>query len=953
MPHSSLRFIAHLSLILGLAGCGTASEIQAPQATAAVAPPAGLAPSFPIQVLFVGDSGHHAPSDRLLQVLPYLSERDIYVTYTDELRDLNDQGLAHYDVVALFANYEGDMPAEAERALVRFVEDGGGFVPLHSAAGNFRTSEAFIALVGGAFESHGTGTFRTEDVLPDHPALRGVPAFESWDETYVHNNHNPDKTVLSYRVDGSVREPWTWVRTQGKGRVFYTAWGHDERTWGNAGFQQLLESGIRWAAGDWAVNTEPPAAPFEYVSAALPSLEYNSTRENEHNPREMQLPLSPEASAPLMVVPPAFEVLLFAAEPDIQKPIAMNWDERGRLWILETVDYPNDLYEEEGRGNDRVKILEDTDGDGRADKFTVFAEQLSIPTSFVFADGGIVVTQAPHTIFLKDTDGDDIADVRKTLFSGWGTFDTHAGPNNLKWGFDNWIWGVLGYSGFEGKIGEDSLEFRQGFYRFKPDGSAFDYLRSTNNNTWGFGFSEEGFAFASTANNNPSVYMPIPERYYRAVNGWTPERLGTIAEDRRVFPVTTRTRQGDHKGNYTGAAGHALYTARQYPASYWNRMAFVSEPTVHTLGQFALEAVGADFKALNKYNLVGSRDEWTVPIVAEVGPDGAVWMIDWYNFIPQHNLGPFREHWDAGKNNAYVTPLRDRERGRIYRIRWKDAPAQEAIRLDTATPAQLVATLANDNQLWRMHAQRLLVERGQRDVLPALYALVRTTSVDALGLNVGAIHALWTLHGLGALDGATPEATTVATEALGHPSPGVRRTALMTMPKSDAVGAILPLLQDADFQVRKAALLALAEAPASDAAGQAVLQAMGLPENMADTWLPDALAIAAARHAPGFFVALSANGMPALEGDAGARQAVVLARVAVHHATGDAPAGFAAALMALKRLDPALAAEVVASMTKNIPEGTQPKIQINDRMMEGWPEPVREQLRALGEKISD
>jgi hypothetical protein len=946
------RRLAATAAIVLLAGCQSSNVTMAPAPTLS---PAGR--SFPLHVLFVGDYGHHAPSHRVLQVLPALTARGIHITYTDTLDELRPEALAYFDVVMLYANYEGDMPAEAERALVQFVENGGGFVPIHSAAGNFRTSDAFIALVGGAFESHKTGTFRTEDVLPDHPALRGVPNFESWDETYVHKRHNPDKTVLSYRVEGDHREPWTWVRTQGKGRVFYTAWGHDERTWGNPGFHELLERGIRWAAGDWALDAEPAAASFEYVSAALPSLEYNSPLENEQRPRDMQLPLSPEASAALMVAPPAFEIELFAAEPDIQKPIAMNWDERGRLWILETIDYPNDLYEEEGRGNDRIKIVEDTDGDGQADRFTIFAQQLSIPTGLAFANGGVVVMQAPHTIFLKDTDGDDVSDIRQNLFSGWGTFDTHAGPSNIRWGFDNWIWGVLGYAGFEGKVGPDSLKFRQGFYRFKPDGSDFEYLRSTNNNTWGFGFSEEGFAFASTANNNPSVYLPIPERYYRSVRGWTPERLGSIAEDRRVWPVTERTRQGDHKGFYTAAAGHALYTARSFPKNYWNRMAFVSEPTVHTLGQFAMAPAGADFKALNKFNLVGSRDEWTIPIQAEVGPDGAVWMIDWYNYVPQHNLGPFAEHWEAGKNNAYVTPLRDKERGRIYRIRWKGAPAYTPLRLDRATPAQLVETLRHDNQLWRMHAQRLLVERGQRDVVPALIALVQDRSLDALGLNVGALHALWTLHGLGILDGSVEEATAVAMGALNHPSAGVRRAALATIPKTEAaVGSMLPRLDDANFQVRKAALLALADSPPSDAAGRAVFAALQREENMQDAWLPDAIAIAGARHAGGLVAALSDGGLSGLDGDAGAKQTQVLTRIALHQAMDEAPSGLYTTLLAIKRLDPERASAVVAGLAKDLPDGPRPRIVLNDRMMrqqltEGWSDAATEALRALDAKL--
>ena len=152
---------------------------------------------------------------------------------------------------------------------------------------------------------------------------------------------------------------------------------------------------------------------------------------------------------------------LFAAEPEIAKPICMAWDHRGRLWIAESVDYPN-TKQPPGQGRDRIKICEDTDGDGRADKFTVFAEGLSIPTSLLFANGGVIVLQAPDTLFLKDTDGDDKADVRKVLFTGWGTGDTHAGPSNLRWGLDNWIWGIVGYSGFRGTVGGERHRVRPG-----------------------------------------------------------------------------------------------------------------------------------------------------------------------------------------------------------------------------------------------------------------------------------------------------------------------------------------------------------------------------------------------------------------------------------------------------------------------------------------------------------
>src|SRR5262249_35898028 len=160
---------------------------------------------------------------------------------------------------------------------------------------------------------------------------------------------------------------------------------------------------------------------------------------------------------------------------------------------------------------------------------TTFAEQLSIPTSIAFSNGGLVVHQAPHTLFLKDTDGDGKADVRKVLFTGWKTYDTHAGPSHPQYGLDNSLHSMVGYGGFEGQVGGESHTFRQGFFRLRPDGSKLEFLRNTNNNSWGVGFSEEGLLFGSTANGNPSEYMPIPNRYYESVRGWSSTALSGIA----------------------------------------------------------------------------------------------------------------------------------------------------------------------------------------------------------------------------------------------------------------------------------------------------------------------------------------------------------------------------------------------------------------------------------------
>ncbi|MEX0713372.1 MAG: PVC-type heme-binding CxxCH protein [Pirellulales bacterium] len=841
-----------------------------------------LLPSFvraaepqPIRVLFLGDQGHHRPAERFAQLQPVLAARGIELTYTETLDDLAAGSLARFDGLIVYANIER-ISREQERALLDFVAGGKGFIPIHCASYCFLNSDRYIELVGAQFQRHGTGVFRTTVAEPQHPLMRGFEGFESWDETYVHQRHNEkDRVVLEFRPDEGGREPWTWVRTHGKGRVFYTAWGHDERTWGHGGFQNLLERGIRWAVGadpgevpafaERPRMTEPrtDVAPFEYVEAEIPFYPAGERWGTVGEPiHQMQLPLVAEESLKHFVTPVDFEVRLFASEPDIGKPIDMNWDAAGRLWIAETADYPNDL-QPEGQGNDRIRICEDTDGDGRADRFTVFCDKLSIPTSLAFAQGGVIVHQAPHTLFFKDTDGDDVADERHVLFTGWSTADTHAGPSNMQYGLDNWIWGMVGYAGFEGHVGGERHSFQTGFYRFRPDGSKMEFVRNTDNNSWGVGISEEGLVFGSTANGNPSVHVPIANRYYESVRGWSSSVLPPIADSARFYPITDNVRQVDHHGNFTAAAGHALYTARAYPREYWNRAAFVNGPTGHLTATFLIEAAGSGFRSKNAWNLVASDDQWSAPIMAEVGPDGHVWIIDWYNYIVQHNPTPAGHK--TGKGNAYESELRDKKHGRVYRVVYTKAPADEPISLAGAAPERLVSALGHGNMFWRRHAQRLLVERGGLDVLPGLARIAAERSVDEIGLNAAAIHALWTMHGLGALDGANDQATAAAVAALEHRSAGVRRAAVSVLPRTaESIDVVLSsrLLDDQNPQVRMAALLALAEMPFSRPAAEAVAGLLHSRSAATDRWMLDAATSAAAAHDLAFLKAMAAG--PAL-----------------------------------------------------------------------------------------
>jgi type 1 glutamine amidotransferase len=214
---------------------------------------AGVASAEPgiLRVLFLGHERPHYNSNLYYPILrEALAPESIQIDYTTKVDSLSPENLQGYDAVLLYANH-GKITPEQFSALNEFVEMGHGFVPVQCASACFGHSPEFVSLVGGRFKSHNSGIFQATVVNAQHPVMNGFSEFATWDETYVHSNHNENgRTVLMERIEGEVREPWTWVREQGKGRVFYTASGHDERTWKDAGFQRLLRNGIVWFVGD-------------------------------------------------------------------------------------------------------------------------------------------------------------------------------------------------------------------------------------------------------------------------------------------------------------------------------------------------------------------------------------------------------------------------------------------------------------------------------------------------------------------------------------------------------------------------------------------------------------------------------------------------------------------------------------------------------------------------------
>ncbi len=611
--------------------------------------------------------------------------------------------------------------------------------------------------------------------------------------------------------------------------------------------------------------------PLQRLAGEVPNYERRT------EPVKYQAPLSPADSLRYIQVPADFTLQLFAAEPDIVKPMYVAWDERGRAWVVEARDYPHGLVNEGEPGHDSIKICEDTDGDGRADKFTVFADHLNLATSLVFVNGGVLVSEARHMLFLKDTDGDDKADVRQAILPGWGTGDTHAMQSNLGRGFDNWLYGAVGYSNFRGTVGGKDLQFGQGVFRFKADGSALEFLHQYNNNTWGFGLNEAGDVFGSTANGNPSFYGYLPAHILNPTQpgpgrrggpgaggggGFRPgyrlddkpgeaapapaanlRRLASaksLAPGMRMHPNTPNVRMVDNFGGYTAAAGHSFLISDALPARLQGK-ALVTEPTAKLIGIMDIQRDGGGYKAVDGGSFLASTDEWMSPIFADVGPDGAIWVIDFYSFIIQHNPTPSLQsagvQATTGRGGAYQTAnnLRDQSHGRIYRAVWKDAPRHSTPSLAGAKSSDLVAALESGNQFWNLTAQRLIVDNKRTDTAPALKKRVRSAAGGK-----GAIHALWSLEGIGALDKDTHQSALLSKDA------ALRRNAIRALPANDAGRQLFfssPVIQDPDLLTRQVAFTKLLEFPTIPEIQTVVAQLPRIPSNTSDGFLNDTVTL--------------------------------------------------------------------------------------------------------------
>jgi len=513
-------------------------------------------------------------------------------------------------------------------------------------------------------------------------------------------------------------------------------------------------------------------------------------------------PMEPRAALTSFRVHAGFHLEPIAVEPLVMDPVSACYDADGRLYVVEMRGYP--FPEKTPTGN--VSRLDDRDGDGRFETRTVFLDGLSWPTGIVPYDGGVFIAAAPDIRYAKDTSGDGVADVKKVMFTGFGTDNVQGLENGLLWGPDGWIYGVASSNG--GTIHNRSrpeakpVSVRGRDFRFKPDGSAFEAI--SGGGQFGHAFDDWGHRF--TCNNSNHVrQIVLPSRYLERNPALIPPSVvldiaaeGPAAPVFRISPaepwrvVRTRQRAADPElsrrlpptelfatGFFTSATGITIYRGTSYPAEYRGNM-FVGDVGGNLVHRKVLSGDGATFlarRADKDVEFLASTDNWFRPVNFVNTPDGTLLILDMYRETIEHPLSipePIKRHLDLTSG---------KDRGRLYNLVYEGSRRRPRAKLSETPPAELVGLLADPDAWWRETAQRLLFERQDRSVIGLL-----RTMVSQRPSALGRLHALWTLALLESLD--------VDSVVLGltDAEPGVREQAIRLA--EDQLGRAPALLKE-------------------------------------------------------------------------------------------------------------------------------------------------------------
>jgi len=415
-------------------------------------------------------------------------------------------------------------------------------------------------------------------------------------------------------------------------------------------------------------------------------------------------PLTPMEEQQCLHAPPGFRVQLFAAEPEIQKPLNMAFDGRGRLWVSGTQDYPFPNLKEPG---DSIRVLEDTDGDGRADRITTFVDQVTIPMGLLPYRDGVIAFCVPNIWFFRDTDGDGQCDHRELLYGPFDTSrDTHGMNNAFRRGFDGWIYACHGYentSVVAGKDGHSIRLFSGNTYRFRPDGSRIEQFTHGQVNPFGMTFDKRGDLFNSDCHTKPLTLLMRGGQYQ--CFGRMHDGLGFVPEIMH------------HSHGSTAIAGVTQATDERIPLEYQDGF-YAGNVMTSRINRDTLKYSGSSMQAIEQADFLISNDPWFRPVDLQMGPDGALYIADFYNKI----IG----HYEV----SLVHPERDRHRGRIWRVDYVGEGVTSPVvprsieNLETAPLETLVAIAGTRNLPRRMRAIDEISDRLGTIAVPELLNLL-------------------------------------------------------------------------------------------------------------------------------------------------------------------------------------------------------------------------------------
>ena len=485
--------------------------------------------------------------------------------------------------------------------------------------------------------------------------------------------------------------------------------------------------------------------------------------QNSQNPQDR--PVTPLKSLAAIGVPEGFQVTLFAAEPTVAQPIAMTFDDRGRLWVAECFSHP--VWKP--TGGDRISILEDFDGDGRYDRRKIFWDQGNYLTGLAFGHGGVWICNTPNLMFIPDRDGDDQPDGEPVIvLDGWQRDSPHNVVNNLTWGPDGWLYGcigqaVVGYIGKPGETREERTAVSRGIWRYHPQRAVFEVVATGAVNPWGLDFDDYGEGFFTNC-VLAHLWHLVPGAYYERRQGehdypYAYRRIGPICDHLHWGGGEWTDSRGGRGGHSVAGGGHAhaglmIYLGDNWPDRYRHSV-FMGNLHGNRINNDRLQRQRSSYVGQHADDFLRGNSPWFRCVAQRYGPDGAVMVSDW------HDLGECHDHDGSHRTS-----------GRIYRVSYGATNALGKINLAENSNSDLVQLQLHKNDWYVRHARRLLQERAVRgeemDQVQANLLRIFESHPDP----TRQLRGLWALWAINRAD------DTFLAEALDHQNEHVRAWAI-------------------------------------------------------------------------------------------------------------------------------------------------------------------------------